>query len=105
MPGEPKLIEFLIALAHSTELMNRFNDPKQRDDLLREWGLSGHSALAQDATLADVQKAVNMESEGADVAWWIRLAQGPDPDTWIVDSVEEKGTDGGGDAPTGGEAA
>lgn len=102
MAGDSNLIEFLIALAHSTELMDRFNNPDERDALLREWGLSGHPALAPSATLADVQRAVNLESEGADVAWWIRLAQGPDPDTWVVDSVEEKP---GGDAPDGGGAA
>lgn len=96
--AEQKLTRFLIALAHSSELMDRFNDPKQREALIEEWGLTGHDALAQDATLADVQRAVEAENEGADVAWWIRFAQ-VDPDTWVVESAEEAG----GTGTTGGE--
>ena len=100
MAPEQKLTRFLVALAHSSELMDRFNDPAQREDLIREWGLTGHKALAQDATLADVQAAVEAENKGADVAWWIRLAQ-IDPTTWVVESAEEAGGDTtGGGEPT-----
>jgi hypothetical protein len=97
---EQKLTRFLIALAHSDDLMDRFNDRSRRDELLKEWGLLNHPALAESATLADVQRAVENENEGADVAWWIRLAEGPDPDTWVVESAEEAGGDTTGGEPT-----
>jgi hypothetical protein len=101
MAPQQKLTRFLIALAHSPELMDRFNDPAQRDALLKEWGLGGHRALRQEATLADVQAAVEAENKGADVAWWIRLAQ-IGPDSWVVESAEEAGDSygSGGGEPT-----
>jgi hypothetical protein len=95
--AEQKLTRFLIALAHSSELMDRFNS-REREELLREWGLGDHPALAENATLAEVQEAVEKENTGADVAWWIRLAQVA-PDTWVVESAEEAG---GPDSTTGG---
>ena len=97
MAAEQTLTRFLIALAHSSELMDRFSDRAQRPALLKEWGLTGHPALADDATLADVEAAVEAENKGADVAWWIRLAQ-IGPDSWVVESAEEAGGDttGGG---------
>ena len=96
-----KLTRFLIALAHSSELMDKFNDPAQREALLREWNLADHPALRESATLAEVQRAVEAENEGADVAWWIQFAE-VDPGTWVVESAEEAGGDttGGGGSPS-----
>lgn len=100
--AEQKLTRFLIALAHSSELMDRFSDRAKRGALLEEWGLADHPALADDATLADVERAVEEENEGADVAWWIRLAQ-VGPDSWVVESAEEAGGETPGGETSGGE--
>jgi hypothetical protein len=100
MAGEQKLTRFLIALAHSPELMDQFNgSDEERRALLAKWGVENEPALARTATLADVQAAVEAENKGADVAWWIRFAQ-VDPETWIVEGAEETGGDTTGGDPT-----
>ena len=95
-----KLTKFLIALAHSPELMDQFNGTdEQRQRLLEKWGVQDEPALERDATLEQVQAAVEAENEGADVAWWIRFAQ-VDPQTWIVEGADQAGGDTTGGEPT-----
>jgi hypothetical protein len=80
--GKP-LTGFLLALSHSPKLLEAFNDPERRGQLLEEWGLlEEHVALLTgEPTLAQVQDAVKLEHGGegegdggetsVGVAWWI----------------------------------
>jgi hypothetical protein len=84
--GKP-LTGFLLALSHSPKLLEAFNDPERRGDLIEEWGLEEHEQLLMGGapTLEEVQSAVAAEHGGAGdsggpsvgVAWWIWFFGGP----------------------------
>jgi hypothetical protein len=84
--GKP-LTRFLIALGHSSDMLREYRDDSKRTDLLREWGLEDHPALAPEATLRDIQDAVDAEQEADDpgmiVTPTLTAAAAPRPTGWI----------------------
>src|SRR3712207_4680910 len=74
--GPGGLVEFLIAVCHSTELLELFqSSPGAALDRWEGEGKPGLSSsqrqLLEDGNLADIQAAVQAEYPGAQVAIWI----------------------------------
>lgn len=97
--GKP-ITRFLIALAHSSELLHRFRHSP--DAVLEEWGLQKHSSLLNpDATLRQIQDAVAAEhaDEGGDATamFWILVGSAPTQPNWIqAPSTDDDQSGGGG---------
>jgi len=68
---------FLIALADSPKLRDKYRDPERRQRLLQQWDLAEHPAFQEGATLEEVQAAVKEEGGQELVEWWILVDQAP----------------------------
>ncbi len=105
MPADKPLTRFLIALAHSRELLAEFNSDR-RPDLLSEWGVADNDLFqSEDWTLERVRAAVAEEHDDGtdvDVAWWIWFFGGPRPGPdwiWGPNDDPDGGSGGGGGGP------
>ena len=68
-----KLTNFLIALSADNKTRNKYRNPAKRADLLAQYDLTGHPALQEGATTAQLKAAVEAETGLKQVELWISV--------------------------------
>jgi len=87
LEGPTPLTNFLIAMAHSPELVPRLYARTEDDSFKKDWGLTDDQLeVLREGNLRAIQEAVNAElpaGTDATAAFWIGVGRWPIPWPWI----------------------